>query len=51
MRVFISDRDTAKLYVQFLDQNNPKCGIELIYDRDFEAVQNNLTTTTNALFA
>ena len=24
MSVFISDKDTAKLYVQFLDQNNPK---------------------------
>ena len=24
MSAFISDKDTAKLYVQFLDQNNPK---------------------------
>ena len=24
MSVFMSDKDTAKLYVQFLDQNNPK---------------------------
>ena len=24
MSVFMSDQDTAKLYVQFLDQNNPK---------------------------
>ena len=39
MRVFISDKATAKLYVQFLDQNNPKCRNELIYVRDFEAVQ------------
>ena len=22
--IIISDKDTAKLYVQFLDQNNPK---------------------------
>ena len=46
MRVFISDKDTAKLYVQFLDQNNPKskyfCKNELIYIRDFKAVQKKL---------
>ena len=33
----------AKPYVQFLDQNNPKskyqCKNEMIYMRDFEAVQ------------
>ena len=44
MSVFISDKDAAKLSVQFfLDQNNPKskykCKNELIYVRDFEAVQ------------
>ena len=43
MSVFISDKDTAKLYVQFLDQNNPKskycCKNELIHITDFEAVQ------------
>ena len=44
MSVFKSDKDTSKLYVQmFLDQNNPKskykCKNELIYIRDFEAVQ------------
>ena len=27
MSVFIFDKDTAKLYVQFLDQNNPKSEI------------------------
>ena len=39
----ISDKDTAKLYVQFLDQNNPRskyyCKNELTYIRDFEAHQ------------
>ena len=40
----ISDKDTAKLSVQFfLDQNNSKskylCENELIYIKDFEAVQ------------
>ena len=43
MSAFISDKDTAKLYVQFLDQNNPKskyqCKNKLIYIRDFEAIQ------------
>lgn len=44
MSVFIvAYRDTAKLYVQFLDQNNPKskhwCKNELTCLRDFEAVQ------------
>ena len=43
MSVFISDEDTAKLFVQILDQNNPnskyQCKNELIYIRDFEAVQ------------
>ena len=42
MRVFISNKDTAKLYVQFLDQNNPKskyqCRKELIYVRGFEVI-------------
>ena len=32
MSVFIFDKDSAKLYVQFLDQNHP-------YIRDFVAVQ------------
>ena len=45
MNVFISDRDMAKLSWMFiiLDQNNPRskysCKNELIYIRDFEAVQ------------
>ena len=43
MSVFISDNDTAKLYVEFFRLNNPKskyqCKNELIYIRDFEAVQ------------
>ena len=43
MSVFISDKDTAKLNVQFLDQNNPRskyyCKNELIYIRNFKAVQ------------
>ena len=43
MSVFISGKDTAKLYVQCLHQNNPKsyyqCKNELIYIRDFEAVK------------
>ena len=43
MNVFISDKDTAKLYIQFFRSNNPKskylCKNELIYIRDFEAVQ------------
>ena len=43
MSVFLSDKDTAKLYVQFLDQNNPKSKYlrknELINVRDFSAVQ------------
>ena len=38
MSVFISDKNTAKLYVQFLRQNNPKskywCKNELIYIRE-----------------
>ena len=38
MRVF---KDRAKLYLQFLDQKNPKfkyhCRNELIYIRNFEA--------------
>ena len=45
MSVFISDKDTAKLHVHFLDQNNPKskylCKNDLIYIRDFESVQKN----------
>ena len=45
MSVFISDKDTAKLYVHFLDQNNLKskclCKNDLIYIRDFESVQKN----------
>ena len=44
MSAFISDEDTAKLYVEFLDQNNSKSKYysknELIYIRDFEGVQN-----------
>ena len=45
MRVFISDKDMAKLCKRpiFLDQNNPKskyyCKSELIYISDFEVVQ------------
>ena len=43
MNVFISDKDTAKLYIQFFRPNNPKskyqCKNELIFIRDFEAVQ------------
>ena len=44
MSVFISDKDTAKLYVQGFRPNNPKsikyqCKNELIYIRDFEAIQ------------
>ena len=43
MNVFISDKNTAKLYIQFFRPNNPKskyyCRNELIYLRDFEAVQ------------
>ena len=27
MSVFISDKDTAKLYVRFLERNNPKSNI------------------------
>ena len=38
MSVFISDKNTAKLYVQFLRQNNPKSKYywknELIYIRE-----------------
>ena len=45
MSVFISDKDTAKLYVHFLDQNNLKSKYlgknDLIYIRDFESVQKN----------
>ena len=41
--VFISDKDTAELYVKFLDQNDPKskyqCKNELIFIRDFEVVK------------
>ena len=48
MEVFISHKDTAKLYVHFLDHNNPKskisrCTNELIYIRDFEARSRALT--------
>ena len=45
MRVFISDKDMAKLCKRqiFLDQNNPnskyQCKSELIYISDFEVVQ------------
>ena len=44
MSVFISDKDTAKVYIQFFyNQNNPKsryqCKNELIHIKDFEAVQ------------
>ena len=44
MSVFLSDKDTAKLYVQFfLNQNNTKSKYysknELISNRDFKAVQ------------
>ena len=45
MSVFISDKDTAKLYVQFFwTKLTPNLNIsatdnELIYIRDFEAVQ------------
>ena len=42
MSVFISDKDTAKLYVHVLDQNNLKskylCKNDSIYIRDFEFV-------------
>ena len=45
MSVFISEKDTAKLYVQFFRPIYPKskqqCKNELIYIRDFEAVQKN----------
>ena len=37
--LYISDKDTAKLYVQFLDQNNLKSKNELIYIKDFKVVQ------------
>ena len=41
--VFMSDKDTAELYVQLFRPNNPKskyqCKSELIYIRDFEVVQ------------
>ena len=36
----MSDKDTGKLYVQFLDQNNPKSKY-YHYIRDFEAIQRN----------
>ena len=43
MSVFVSDKDTAKLYVHFLDQNNLKSKYlsknDMIYIRDFESVQ------------
>ena len=45
MSVFISEKDTAKLYVQFFRPIYPKskqqCKNELIYIRDFEAVHKN----------
>ena len=45
MSVLISDKDTAKLYVHFLDQNNLKSKYfyknDLIHIRDFESVQKN----------
>ena len=54
MSVFISDKDTAKLYIQFfLDQNNPKskywCKNELIYIKDFKAVQKTLLEFLNLI--
>ena len=40
MSVFLSDNNTANLYVQFFyTKNNPKSKNELIYIRDFDAVQ------------
>ena len=40
MSVFLFDNNTDNLYVQFFyTKNNPKCKNELIYIRDFDAVQ------------
>ena len=40
MSVFLSDNNTANLYVQFFHtKNNPKSKNELIYIRDFDADQ------------
>ena len=39
MSVFISDRDTAKLYIKFFGPKWPQIENELIYIRDFEAVK------------
>ena len=43
MSIFISNKDTDKLHVKLLQQNNPKskyyCKNELTYIRDFESVQ------------
>ena len=40
MSVFLSDNNTANLYVQFFyTKNNPKSKNELIYIRDFDADQ------------
>ena len=40
MSVFLSDNNTDNLYVQFFyTKNNPKSKNELIYIRDFDAVQ------------
>ena len=40
MSVFLSDNNTANLYVQFFNtKNNPKSKNELIYIRDFDADQ------------
>lgn len=40
MSVFLSDNNTANLYVQFFyTKNNPKSKNELIYVRDVEAVK------------
>ena len=40
MSVFLSDNNTANLYVQFFyTKNNPKSKNELIYIRDFDTDQ------------
>ena len=54
MCVFISDKDTAKLYVQFFwtkltaNLNISATDNELIYIRDFEAVQKKLAVVYSA---